>query len=62
MVSAVNSVVMGEQRAIKARGLADHRAYTVLTALSVTDEDGTVIRLIKIRNPYGTRAKREWQL
>ena len=62
MVTAVNSVVMGEQRAIKARGLADHHAYTVLTALSVTDEDGTVIRLIKIRNPYGTRAKREWQL
>ena len=53
---------MGEQRAIKAKGLADHHAYTVLTALSVTDEDGTVIRLIKIRNPYGTRAKREWQL
>lgn len=61
MVSCVNSLELGEAKVIKAKGLADHHAYTLLTALSIIDEDGTVLRLIKIRNPYGTRAKREWQ-
>lgn len=45
---------------IKKKGLADHHAYTVLTALTVVDEDEEVIRLVKIRNPYGTNFKREW--
>jgi hypothetical protein len=61
IVASVNSLVLGEAAAIRAKGLADHHAYTVLTSLTVTHEDdGSVVRLIKIRNPYGTRAKREW--
>ena len=60
MVASVNSIVLNETLYIKAKGLADHHAYTVLTALTVMDEDEEPIRLIKIRNPYGTRGKREW--
>ena len=62
MVTTVNSIALGETKVIKAKGLADHHAYTILTAISVMGDDDEVIRLIKIRNPYGTRAKREWQL
>ena len=62
MIASVNSIVLNETRYIKAKGLADHHAYTVLTALTVMNEDEEPIRLIKIRNPYGTRGKREWQI
>ena len=63
IVASVNSLELNEQASIKAKGLADHHAYTVLTALTVIDDDlDDAIRLIKIRNPYGTRSKREWQL
>lgn len=62
MVSSVNSIVLGEASVIKTKGLADHHAYTLLTVLTVVDEDGSAIRLVKIRNPYGSRSKREWQL
>ena len=62
MVASVNSIALGETNIIKAKGLADHHAYTILTALSVMGDNEENIRLIKIRNPYGTRAKREWQL
>ena len=63
MCSAVNSVNLpGEIQNIKKKGLADHHAYTVLTALTVYDENQEAIRLVKIRNPYGTRSKREWQI
>ena len=63
MCASVNSVNMpGEVASIKKKGLADHHAYTILTALTVYDEEEQAIRLIKIRNPYGTRSKREWQL
>jgi len=61
MVASVNSKALNETKAIKAKGLADHHAYTVLTALTVIDEDDRVIELVKIRNPYGSRYKREWQ-
>ena len=62
IVASVNSLVLGESSTIKAKGLADHHAYTVLTALTVMDSDlDDAIRLVKIRNPYGTRSKREWQ-
>ena len=62
MVASVNSKVLNETAAIKAKGLADHHAYTVLTALTVVDDEDQMIRLVKIRNPYGTRSRREWQL
>ena len=63
MCAAVNSVNLpGEIQNIKKKGLADHHAYTVLTALTVYDENQEAIRLVKIRNPYGTRSKREWQI
>jgi len=61
MVASVNSVTLGQQEAIKTKGLADHHAYTVLNALTVIGENDEFIRLLKIRNPYGSRAKREWQ-
>ena len=62
MVASVNSITLNQQKAMKAKGLLDHHAYTIITAFTVTSQDGEVIQLIKIRNPYGTRAKREWQL
>ena len=62
MVASVNSIALGETKIIKQKGLADHHAYTVLNVFTVIEEDDTEVRLIKIRNPYGTRAKREWQL
>ena len=62
MVTAVNSVALGETKAIKAKGLADHHAYTILTAFTVMGENEEEIRIVKIRNPYGTRARREWQI
>ena len=61
MVTSVNSVVLNQAADIKASGLADHHAYTLLTARTIIDpHDGSVVRLVKLRNPYGTRAKREW--
>ena len=39
MVASVNSKVLNETAAIKAKGLADHHAYTVLTALTVVDDE-----------------------
>ena len=61
MVGAVNSVVLNQASEIKGNGLADHHAYTLLTARTIIDpHDGSVVRLVKLRNPYGTRAKREW--
>ena len=63
MVASVNSVNMaGEINRIKKMGLLDHHAYTVLTALTVYGEDEEAIRLVKIRNPYGSRSIREWQI
>ena len=61
MVGSVNSVELGQSEAIKTKGLADHHAYTILNAITVIDENDKFIRLLKIRNPYGSRAKREWQ-
>ena len=61
MVGSVNSVVLNQTQVIKESGLADHHAYTLIHARTVIDpEDGTVVRLVKIRNPYGTRSRREW--
>ena len=60
MVASVNSIVLGEKNLIKAKGLADHHAYTVLTALTITGQNDEVIRLVKIRNPYGSTKKLEW--
>lgn len=62
MVASVNSVIMpGEVARIKKSGLANHHAYTVLTALTVYGENEEAIRLVKIRDPYGIGAKSEWQ-
>ena len=62
MVCTVNSVNLGEAGRIKKKGLLDHHAYTLLTALTVVDENEEVIRLVKIRNPYAARKGRDWQL
>ena len=40
--------------------MSDHHAYTVLSTKIIWDERDNQIRLVKIRDPYGTRAKREW--
>lgn len=56
MVCSINSKKIGEEaKIIKIKGLADHHAYSLI---SVWEKDD--IRLVKIRDPYGTRAKREW--
>ena len=44
MVTSVNSLKLkGAKREIKAKGLADHHAYTILTTLTVTDENEEVV-------------------
>ena len=60
MVASINSVSLGQSETIKTKGLADHHTYTVLHALTVFDENDQFLRIVKIRNPYGSRAKREW--
>ena len=40
MVASVNSIQLGQKNVIKSKGLADHHAYTVLTALSVIGDNG----------------------
>lgn len=60
MVASVNSVSLGQSDTIKTKGLADHHAYTLIHALTVFDENDQFVRLVKIRNPYGSRSKREW--
>ena len=62
IVASVNSKTVKDTQSLKKKGLADHHAYTVLHAQTLTNESGDVLRLVKIRNPYGSRAKREWQL
>ena len=44
MVASVNSVVLNQASEIKANGLADHHAYTLLTARTIIDpHDGSVV-------------------
>lgn len=40
MVASVNSITLGQKKVINNKGLADHHAYTVLTALSVMGDNG----------------------
>lgn len=60
MVASVNSTQMGLRKEIKDAGLADHHAYTLLDT-KIVIKDGKKHRLVLIRNPYGTRSKREWE-
>ena len=42
---------------MKAVGLVDSHAYSLLGAMTVTDSEGSSIKLVKVRNPWG---RREW--
>lgn len=61
VVASVNSTVLGKKEEIRENGLADHHAYTMLDAVEVELENGKKVRLVQIRNPYGSRSRREWE-
>lgn len=47
----------------KKKGLMDAHAYTMINAKTLTPENGGPIgRFVKIRNPYGSKLGKEWEL
>ena len=60
MCSAVASAAdpMRDPSDMKAAGLVDAHAYSLLGVKTVTDNNGASHKVLRVRNPWG---KREWK-